>query len=120
MPGVFLNPVYTKGGFPKSIQDHIKSPNNKLEMIEEGEDYFIYYKPYSRTVEKLTKRGGNVFVCINRGRPPLGWHADGKEYWVEYSDKEWPKMKTIPPSIKERALAFRTFYTLKEKITTRT
>jgi len=115
MPGVFLNPVYGKGGFPKSMQEYIKSPNNKLEMIEEGEGYFVYYKPYSRIVEKLTKRAGNVYVCINRP----GAHVHGREYWIEYSDKEWPKMKTIPPHIKEKALAFRTFYTLKEKITPR-
>ena len=116
MPEVFLNPIYRKSGFPISMQAWIKAPYIKLEMIEEGEGYFIYYKPYSKRVEKLTKRAGNVYVCIHK--PENG--SCGKEYWIKYSDKEWPRMKTIPQHIKDRALAFRDFYTLKEKITTRT
>jgi hypothetical protein len=86
------------------------------DVLEEGEDYFIYYKPYSKFIEKTTGRDGNIYVCLR----PKKKKAGQEDYWVEYSDKEWPRMKTVPQHIKDRAKGFRDFYTLKAKITNRT
>lgn len=116
MPGAFFNPLYAKSRAALRKEDWIKQDHSKCEMIEEGDGYFIYYKPYSKIAEKLTKRAGNVFVCILKPKKSTAV----KEYWIEYSDREWPKMSTIPEHIRERALAFRTFYTLKEKLIART
>lgn len=115
-------PYYAYLSLNKEERRTYLEDNKKKEVLEDSElngiEYLVVYKQYSKSYQRSTGRAGNLFLYINKKEKiKIFWHgAERRTKWIEYGEREWPRMKTIPQEIKDRVKEFEGFINLRNKL----